>query len=459
MCMTKFNRKQTVRHQPAHKCSCCKKVGHNIKQCPNPAAKELIHLRAAVKGFLDGAPQKRFKGRLPVKKTAKSGHYRKEAKKAYGTVKNTGGRRTPHHLASSSVVDAHSAQVATALDELLSFGFIRGFEKGCFACGAALGEAEPFKASGKLYFRCTSWKCQKRHNVTDFSLFRGTRLSLFDLCRVITFYSRSRLMEAPRVADAQSQLKLARCAVEHIYEALQAAEARRGEQLCRTQNATRRLVGDIEADAHGLRKLYVGQNNPHFQTEVAAAATRFQKAKPFKPVPKYWQAHFRVLGLKARSYMGPVAKRGGNIVLKVLPFKLVPPGASPPVESKSEIVQSKIMTFLGDSKKIRLYSDGAKAWESLCKEKRIKNFPVTHRKQQFTRKLKTWKKPGATIAGTQAVDRWWQSLDRFIPSSLNNKDWSKGGLNQKLILYMHAFVWRYHLPVTADLKSHLGKLK
>ena len=57
------------------------------------------------------------------------------------------------------------------------------------------------------------------------------------------------------------------------------------------------------------------------------------------------------------------------------------------------------------------------------------------------------------------VDIWWQSLDRFIPSYLNNKDWSKGGLNQKLILYMHAFVWRYHLPVTADLKSHLGKLK
>jgi len=140
--------------------------------------------------------------------------------------------------------------------------------------------------------------------------------------------------------------------------------------------------------AHGLRKLYVGQNKPHFQKEVAAAVTRFQKAKPLKPVPKYRQAHFRVLGLKARSYMGPVAKRGGNIVLKVLPFKLVPPGASPPVESKPEIVQSKIMTFLGDSKKIRLYSDGAKAWESLCEEKRIKSFPVAHRKHQFTRKLK-----------------------------------------------------------------------
>ena len=101
-------------------------------------------------------------------------------------------------------------------------------------------------------------------------------------------------MEAPRVADAQSQLKLARCAVEHIYEALQAAEARAGAKLCRSQKATRRLVGDIEADAHGLRKLYVGQNNPHFPKEVAAV-TRFQKAKPLKPVPKYCKHIFEHL--------------------------------------------------------------------------------------------------------------------------------------------------------------------
>ena len=87
------------------------------------------------------------------------------------------------------------------------------------------------------------------------------------------------------------------------------------------------------------------------------------------------------------------------------------------------------------------------------------NFPVTHRKRTVHLKVETWKKSEATIAGTQTVDRWWQSVDCFIPSALNNKDWSKGGLNQKLILYMHAFVWRYHLPVTTDLKSHLGKLK
>ena len=112
MSKSKVQRKKTVRAQPPHKCSCCGKVGHNIEQCPSPAAKELLHLRAAVKGFLEGAP----------------------------------------------------------------------------------------------------------------------------LCRVITLYSKSRLMEAPSVADAQSQLKLARTAVEHIYQALQAAEAKAGEAMCTNLN-------------------------------------------------------------------------------------------------------------------------------------------------------------------------------------------------------------------------------
>ena len=112
-----------------------------------------------------------------------------------------------------------------------------------------------------------------------------------------------------------------------------------------------------------------------------------------------------------------VAKRGCKIVLKVLPFKLAPPGASPPVESKIEIEQSQILKFLGDPKQIRLYSDGAKAWQSICQKSNIKKFPVVHGKHQFTRKLKVMKKPGATLAGTQAVDRWWQPPDHYIPSS------------------------------------------
>ena len=90
---------------------------------------------------------------------------------------------------------------------------------------------------------------------------------------------------------------------------------------------------------------------------------------------------------------------------------------------------------------------------------KIKNFPVVHGKQQFTRKLKVLKKSAATLAGTQVVDGWWQSLDRFIPSNLNNKDWNSGGLNDKLMRYMSAFVWSYDLPVDVDLKKALGKIR
>ena len=135
-------------------------------------------------------------------------------------------------------------------------------------------------------------------------------------------------MEAPSVADAQSQLKLARTAVEHIHQALQTPTAKAGEAMCTNRNQSRRMVGHIEADAHGLRKLYVSQANPCFQKEVAEAAVRYKKANPGNQLPKYWQAHFRVLGLKARTYNRLVAKRGGKTVLKVLPFKLVPPGGA-----------------------------------------------------------------------------------------------------------------------------------
>ena len=32
--------------------------------------------------------------------------------------------------------------------------------------------------------------------------------------------------------------------------------------------------------------------------------------------------------------------------------------------------------------------------------------------------------------------RWWQSLDRFLPKSLNNKDWKTRCLNDALLMYV-----------------------
>ena len=43
------------------------------------------------------------------------------------------------------MVDGCCAEDVEALKELVSFGLMRGFDKGCKSCGAALGEAEKSK--------------------------------------------------------------------------------------------------------------------------------------------------------------------------------------------------------------------------------------------------------------------------------------------------------------------------
>ena len=87
------------------------------------------------------------------------------------------------------------------------------------------------------------------------------------------------------VADACAQLRLGRNAVEHIYNALRAKECAAGMAFCKRKT----FSGDVEGDAHGLRKVYVSPSNPHMQTEVREALQRWKKNKKNKgkPEPKY----------------------------------------------------------------------------------------------------------------------------------------------------------------------------
>ena len=118
----------------------------------------------------------------------------------------------------------------------------------------------------------------------------------------------------------------------------------------------------------------------------------------------------------------------GKGVFQFLPFKLVPPAASP-VKSKKEIQDSKVLDQIvkATDTPVRLYSNGAPAWPSLCDAKGIKNFQVKHYKFQFVKRLPGMKKPASVVvAGTQAIDRWWQAMDAFIPPQIHNK---KGNLD------------------------------
>ena len=91
---------------------------------------------------------------------------------------------------------------------------------------------------------------------------------------------------------------------------------------------------------------------------------------------------------------------------------------------------------------------------------KVKCVAVSHKRWEFTRNLPVKKKPSSmsSVAGTQCVDRWWQALDRFIPSQLHKKLGKGKGLNENLFSYVFAFVWRDQLPRDVDMRAALGAL-
>ena len=74
--------------------------------------------------------------------------------------------------------------------------------------------------------------------------------------------------------------------------------------------------------------------------------------------------------------------------------------------------------------KTQLHSDGAKSWPKCCSQRapKVEKKNVSHNKNEVAKKVRSRKKPEAMVAGTQCVDRWWQSLEKALPRSLHVKD-------------------------------------
>lgn len=83
---------------------------------------------------------------------------------------------------------------------------------------------------------------------------------------------------------------------------------------------------------------------------------------------------------------------------------------------------------------------------------------MKHNKHEFAKKVKSRKHPGVVVTGTQCIDRWWQSLQNALPNSLRVKDGPGGGLTDKLMSYVYAFVWRSNLGNRVNMTLELGKL-
>ena len=54
--------------------------------------------------------------------------------------------------------------------------------------------------------------------------------------------------------------------------------------------------------------------------------------------------------------------------------------------------------------------------------------------------------PKRVVAGTQCIDRFWQTLEEFVPHALHSKNGPGNGVKETLLVYVHAFLWRVNLP-------------
>jgi hypothetical protein len=146
------------------------------------------------------------------------------------------------------------------------------------------------------------------------------------------------------------------------------------------------------------------------------------------------------------------------MALKFLPPKLVPKGSKPPPESKAEILGSRLLHKVRG--KAGLYFDGCGGWkaaaEQVCRSATV--YQVSHRCLEFTKKVSPTSKRHSSTAGTQIIDRRWESLDAYVPSELHVKAHSHGPMNlDALESYVWSWVWRKNLQPEQDLLVELGR--
>ena len=125
-------------------------------------------------------------------------------------------------------------------------------------------------------------------------------------------------------------------------------------------------------------------------------------------------------------------------------------------------MDSKLLRRLSKKSGTRLFSDGAHAWPAAVKEdglKKVRSLKVSHKNLQFTKKFALKKKARySNVAGTQVIDRWWQSLDEYVPQPIHNKTGKSGGINPLMYDYLFSFIWRSSLAASMNLKEEIGQI-
>ena len=430
----------------ARHCTCCGKPGHTVSTCKAPGATKIRELMGKLRLRVG---QRVRKSRVGGQKT---GVHAKKAMKAYTpkvikpTLKKTArtvsawgaqGRR-------AKFLRENAIGAKKALRRLIDAGYVAGLSQ-CQdeECGGSI-EEEPVthRNDAALYWRCSNWRCRKRHPVLRFSPWPETRLTVAQLCRAIEEYTEYDKRVPPEVDDIAKAAGAGRAQISPVVKFLREKEAARGK----AENEEGTVAGDLETDVHGVCKIYVSPNNPHYQ--------HLLPEKHATSPEKYYQLFHRVAGLRPRG-------RGKFYIKFVRHHTLVPPKARPPPESIDEILETDILSR--GRKGSVLHSDGAPCYPALAKHPRYaaKKFrlptkAVCHKENEFVGKTR---RVGGTssLTGTQCGDRAWKELDRCIPATLHRKT-ADHQLNPEIDTRIWAWLYRYNHAPCSDGFAQVGAL-
>ena len=124
------------------------------------------------------------------------------------------------------------------------------------------------------------------------------------------------------------------------------------------------------------------------------------------------------------------------------------PGARPPAESKKQVIATGFLQQVDRRKgKTYCFFDGSKAWAGECRRLDIMFRQVSHQDHEYAKHVATTPLQLSNWEGTQAMDRWWQALKKFIPATLNRKRHVKKVtvLHPHVALLLYQWVWRTHV--------------
>ena len=138
------------------------------------------------------------------------------------------------------------------------------------------------------------------------------------------------------------------------------------------------------------------------------------------------------------------------------------PGSRPPTESKAQVQNSSLLGKVNPRRSV-LFFDGNRAWAGESARMGLEYRQVSHQDHAYAKRVADTPGSLSNWGGTQVMDRWWLSLKRFIPASLNRKkkNSSFSGLHPHIPLLLFQWAWRTHVlrgKSPAEILHLLSKL-